>query len=58
MKSQIADVVDESHRILDESIPSPPGKDQAMNTTIRMRAETSGRGRVHQAGRDQHPTER
>ncbi|TMU93261.1 hypothetical protein FGK60_27750 [Streptomyces sp. DASNCL29] len=45
-------------RILDESGPSPPGKDQAMNTTIRMRAEASDGGRVHRAGRDQHLTER
>ncbi|MGW5691894.1 hypothetical protein ACWEWX_13245 [Streptomyces asiaticus] len=44
--------------MVDESSPSLPGKHQAMNTTIRMRAEASGRGRVHRAGRDQHLTER
>ncbi|MGY0060441.1 hypothetical protein ACWY4P_28515 [Streptomyces sp. LZ34] len=52
------EVVDELRRILDELSPALPGNDQAMNTTIRMRAEAFGSGRVYQAGRDQHITER
>lgn len=52
------EVVEELRRILDELTPALPGNDQAMNTTIRMRAEASGSGRVYQAGRDQHITER
>ncbi|MFI1335377.1 hypothetical protein ACH4U7_35760 [Streptomyces sp. NPDC020845] len=50
--------VEELRRILDELSPALPGNDQAMNTTIHMRAEASGSGRVYQAGRDQHITER
>ncbi|MGW3571540.1 hypothetical protein ACWDSL_48000 [Streptomyces sp. NPDC000941] len=52
------EVVEELRRILDELSPALPGNDQAMNTTIHMRAEASGSGRVYQAGRDQHITER
>ncbi|MGO4418866.1 hypothetical protein AB4Z54_08920 [Streptomyces sp. MCAF7] len=52
------EVVEELRGILDELSPALPGNDQAMNTTIQMRAEASGSGRVYQAGRDQHITER
>ncbi|MEU5104714.1 hypothetical protein AB0H07_20870 [Streptomyces sp. NPDC021354] len=52
------EVVEELRRVLDELSPALPGNDQAMNTTIHMRAEASGSGRVYQAGRDQHITER
>ncbi len=52
------DVVDELRRILDELSPALLDNDQAVNTGIRMRAEASGSGRVYQAGRDQHITER
>ncbi|MFE5899839.1 hypothetical protein ACFQ67_20905 [Streptomyces sp. NPDC056488] len=42
-------------RILDELDP----EDRAVPAgTVRMRAEASGHGRVYQAGRDQHITER
>ncbi|MES4908949.1 MULTISPECIES: hypothetical protein [unclassified Streptomyces] len=52
------EVIEELRRALDELSPALPGNDQAMNTTVHMRAEASGSGRVYQAGRDQHITER
>ncbi|MFE0772113.1 hypothetical protein [Streptomyces sp. NPDC058861] len=42
-------------RILDEL---EPGDRAVPAGTVRMRAEASGHGRVYQAGRDQHITER
>ncbi|MFD8645800.1 hypothetical protein ACFV14_36455 [Streptomyces zaomyceticus] len=49
------DVAEELRRMLAEADP------QAQSTgagTVQMRAEASGSGRVYQAGRDQHITER
>ncbi|MFD7963019.1 hypothetical protein ACFV5J_19675 [Streptomyces zaomyceticus] len=49
------DVAEELRRILAEADP----QDRSTGpTTVRMRAEASGSGRVYQAGRDQHITER
>ncbi|PIM73472.1 hypothetical protein CTU88_06855 [Streptomyces sp. JV178] len=50
------DVADELRRILAELSPALPEERPA--TAIRLRAEASGNGRVYQAGRDQHITER
>jgi hypothetical protein len=50
------EVADELRRILAELSPALPEERPA--TAIRLRAEASGNGRVYQAGRDQHITER
>ncbi|MFJ8358228.1 hypothetical protein [Streptomyces sp. NPDC093984] len=42
-------------QLLEEVSPSTPAHG---GTTIRMQAKASGKGRVYQAGRDQHITER
>ncbi|MER7480964.1 hypothetical protein ABTX60_25550 [Streptomyces sp. NPDC126510] len=50
------EVADELRRILAEL--SPGAAEAHSVTDIRLRAEASGSGRVYQAGRDQHITER
>ncbi|MFK0215125.1 hypothetical protein [Streptomyces sp. NPDC090298] len=49
------EIADELRRILTEA---DPGFETAGAGTVHMRAEASGSGRVYQAGRDQHITER
>ncbi len=50
-------IADELRRLLDEL--SPPGQDTpAPGTQVRLQARASGHGRVYQAGRDQHITEK
>ncbi|MFE1903301.1 hypothetical protein ACFW96_06495 [Streptomyces gardneri] len=49
------EVAAELRRLLIELDPEPQGSSAG---TVRMRAEASGSGRVYQAGRDQHITER
>ena len=51
------EVADELRRILAELTAQVPEQPSAVGET-RMRAEASGSGRVYQAGRDQHITER
>ncbi|KPI07693.1 hypothetical protein OV450_3503 [Actinobacteria bacterium OV450] len=50
------EVADELRRILAELTPQLP--DQRPTVDIRLNADVSGSGRVYQAGRDQHITER
>jgi hypothetical protein len=50
------EVADELRRILAEVSPALP--EQRPSADVRLRAEVSGSGRVYQAGRDQHITER
>ncbi|MFI6374985.1 hypothetical protein [Streptomyces sp. NPDC050546] len=50
------EVADELRRILAELNPEPAQTHTAVD--VRLRAEVSGSGRVYQAGRDQHITER
>ncbi|GAA2762515.1 hypothetical protein GCM10010103_15560 [Streptomyces paradoxus] len=50
------EVADELRRILAELNPQPPEAQSVVD--VRLRAEVSGSGRVYQAGRDQHITER
>jgi hypothetical protein len=50
------EVADELRRILAELSPALP--EQRPSVDVRLRAEVSGSGRVYQAGRDQHITER
>lgn len=50
------EVADELRRILAELSPELP--DQRPSVDVRLRAEVSGSGRVYQAGRDQHISER
>jgi hypothetical protein len=50
------EVADELRRILAELSPELPR--QQPSVEVRLRAEVSGSGRVYQAGRDQHITER
>jgi hypothetical protein len=50
------EVADELRRILAELSPQPAQAPSAVE--VRLRAEVSGSGRVYQAGRDQHITER
>ncbi|OLZ65711.1 hypothetical protein AV521_30300 [Streptomyces sp. IMTB 2501] len=50
------EVAEELRRILAELTPQLP--DQRSSVDIRLHAEVSGSGRVYQAGRDQHITER
>ncbi len=50
------EVADELRRILAEVSPARP--EQRPSVDVRLRAEVSGSGRVYQAGRDQHITER
>ncbi|MGX9889019.1 hypothetical protein [Streptomyces sp. NPDC002276] len=50
------EVADELRRILAELSPGPP--EPRPSVEVRLRAEASGSGRVYQAGRDQHITER
>ncbi|WP_369169382.1 hypothetical protein AB5J49_16455 [Streptomyces sp. R28] len=50
------DVAEELRRILAELNPQLP--DPRPSVEVRLRAEASGNGRVYQAGRDQHITER
>jgi len=50
------EVADELRRVLAELTPQLP--DQRPSVDVRLRAEVSGSGRVYQAGRDQHITER
>lgn len=50
------EVADELRRILAELSPEPT--QQRPSTEIRLNAQASGSGRVYQAGRDQHITER
>ncbi|MEV7278158.1 hypothetical protein [Streptomyces sp. NPDC093111] len=49
------EVADELRRVLAEADPGSHGVPAG---TVRMRATASGSGRVYQAGRDQHITER
>lgn len=50
-------IADELRRLLDEL--SPPGQDTpAPVTQVKLQARASGHGRVYQAGRDQHITEK
>ncbi|MFE5907651.1 hypothetical protein ACFQ6B_00935 [Streptomyces wedmorensis] len=49
------EVAEEMRRILTELAPEP---EEAGARMVQMRAEASGSGRVYQAGRDQHITER
>jgi hypothetical protein len=49
-------VADELRSILAELSPQPPEAQPSVE--VRLRAEVSGSGRVYQAGRDQHITER
>ncbi|MFI0818024.1 hypothetical protein ACH4TX_17225 [Streptomyces sp. NPDC021098] len=51
------EVADELRRILDDLTPALPEPSSAVGE-IHMTAEASGSGRVYQAGRDQHITER
>jgi len=51
------EVADELRRILDDLSPALPESSSAVGE-IHMTAEASGSGRVYQAGRDQHITER
>ncbi|MFC8143075.1 hypothetical protein ACFUKV_15205 [Streptomyces paradoxus] len=50
------EVAEELRRILTELSPPPSEAQSAVE--VRLRAEVSGSGRVYQAGRDQHITER
>ncbi|WP_200305081.1 hypothetical protein [Streptomyces adelaidensis] len=50
------EVADELRRILAELNPAPT--EPVTSVDVRLRAEASGSGRVYQAGRDQHITER
>ncbi|WP_030609944.1 hypothetical protein [Streptomyces fulvoviolaceus] len=50
------EVADELRRILAELSPEFP--ERRPSVEVRLRAEASGSGRVYQAGRDQHITER
>ena len=50
------EVADELRRILAELSPQPAQAPSVVE--VRLRAEVSGSGRVYQAGRDQHITER
>ncbi|KOG32406.1 hypothetical protein [Streptomyces resistomycificus] len=50
------EVADELRRILAELSPELPERQPSVD--VRLRAEVSGSGRVYQAGRDQHITER
>ncbi|MEV3972327.1 hypothetical protein AB0K68_29935 [Streptomyces sp. NPDC050698] len=50
------EVANELRRILAELSPQPPEAQSVVD--VRLRAEVSGSGRVYQAGRDQHITER
>ncbi|MFI9251315.1 hypothetical protein [Streptomyces sp. NPDC053069] len=50
------EVAEELRRILAELNPQLP--DQRASVDIRLNADVSGSGRVYQAGRDQHITER
>ncbi|MDT9699682.1 hypothetical protein [Streptomyces sp. P17] len=50
------EVAEELRRILAELYPDRP--DRRPSVDVRLRAEVSGSGRVHQAGRDQQITER
>ncbi|MEU1570489.1 hypothetical protein ABZ519_04820 [Streptomyces collinus] len=50
------EVADELRRILEELSPQPAQAPSVVE--VRLRAEVSGSGRVYQAGRDQHITER
>ncbi|MFF5963290.1 hypothetical protein ACFY64_06010 [Streptomyces collinus] len=50
------EVADELRRILAELGPRP--SEAQSSVEVRLRAEVSGSGRVYQAGRDQHITER
>ncbi|MEV0554153.1 MULTISPECIES: hypothetical protein [unclassified Streptomyces] len=50
------EVADELRHILAELSPQLP--EQSPSVEVRLRAEVSGSGRVYQAGRDQHITER
>jgi lipase chaperone LimK len=51
-------IADELRRLLDEVHPALPGDEGAPISTIHQKATASGHGRVYQAGRDQHITER
>ncbi|MFI2633251.1 hypothetical protein ACH5A2_23170 [Streptomyces collinus] len=50
------EVAEELRRILGELSPQPAEAQSSVE--VRLRAEVSGSGRVYQAGRDQHITER
>ena len=50
------EVAEELRRILAELSPQPAEAQSVVD--VRLRAEVSGSGRVYQAGRDQHLTER
>ncbi|MFH8368911.1 hypothetical protein [Streptomyces sp. NPDC018031] len=52
------EVADELRRLLDELTPRLPEDARPAVGEIHLRAEASGNGRVYQAGRDQHITER
>ncbi|MCW2902609.1 MAG: hypothetical protein JWO67_4874 [Streptosporangiaceae bacterium] len=45
-------------RVLEQSRALLPAEQGSQVPTVHMRAEVSGSGRVYQAGRDQHITER
>jgi hypothetical protein len=48
----------ELERVLSEARGQLPPRDQSLIGSIRLTAHASGNGRVYQAGRDQHITER
>ncbi|MFH8586052.1 hypothetical protein ACH4GP_16820 [Streptomyces celluloflavus] len=52
------DIAQELLRVLEESRALLPAGQEVQAPVVHMRAEVSGSGRVYQAGRDQHITER
>ncbi|MFG2875125.1 hypothetical protein ACGFYU_08955 [Streptomyces sp. NPDC048337] len=52
------DAAQELDRVLREARAQLPASEQMVIGTIRLEARASGHGRVYQAGRDQHITER
>ncbi|GAA2262534.1 hypothetical protein GCM10010430_53660 [Kitasatospora cystarginea] len=52
------ELVDELRRAIDELSPRPPESDRTESGGVRMHATASDRGRIYQAGRDQHIVER
>ncbi|MFE7312820.1 hypothetical protein ACFU7T_06890 [Streptomyces sp. NPDC057555] len=52
------DVAQELLRVLEESRALLPAEQEVQAPVVHMRADVSGSGRVYQAGRDQHITER
>ncbi|QFQ99365.1 hypothetical protein F9278_28050 [Streptomyces phaeolivaceus] len=52
------EIAQELLRVLEESRALLPAEQEVRAPVVNMRAEVSGSGRVYQAGRDQHITER